>query len=321
MDLIYTDVRRNDVGVLKDYTFDLAYGVDENDFELTIDLNNHCCDTGSLVYVEGTEYGGVIDGLMVVTKDEKLTYRGRTWHGILASKVIEPNAGDDYLTMSGDVNKIIGDLIKKFGLDDLFVASKEASGLVVENYNFDRYVDMYTGITKMLDAISGKLKFAFSANSVVISAAPIVDYSKDEQFDNDLVEMQIEKTRSNVNHLICLGKGELAERTVVHLYLDAEGNISQTQTFVGFQEVAATYDYPNTESVEELVKNGTEKLKEYANADKVQMNFTAEDATYDVGDIIGAREIITGTVVTAKITKKIVTISQGEVNIQYKVGE
>jgi hypothetical protein len=34
---------------------------------------------------------------------------------------------------------------------------------------------------------------------------------------------------SGVNHLICLGSGELQNRIVVHLYVDADGNISQTQ--------------------------------------------------------------------------------------------
>ena len=321
MDLIYTDTRRTDVGVLKDYTLDLAFGADENDFELTIDLNNPCCEVDGLIYAEGTEYGGIIDGLLVDTANEKLSYVGRTWQGIIASKVIEPNEGEAYLVVSGDANKILGDLLARLALDNLFVASTEDSGLVIEGYKFDRYVDAYTAITKMLDAISGKLKFSALGNNVVISVIPIVDYSEDEQFDNDLVEMQIEKTKNTVNHLICLGKGELTDRTVVHLYVDADGTISQTQTFFGIQEITAIYDYPNAESVEELVNSGMEKLKELASTDKVNVEFTADEVTFDIGDIIGAKEIITGTIVTAKITKKIVTINQGEVNIQYKVGE
>lgn len=321
MDLIYTDILRQDAGVLKDYTLDLAYGVDENNFELVIDLNEHCCDADCLIYIEGTEYGGIIDGISVATAEDKLVYFGRTWQGILASKTIEPNEGEAYLTLSGDVNEVIAEVFARCGLDNLFVVSTEKSGLTVENYQFHRYVDVYTGIIKMLDGISGKLKFSFLDGLVVVHAEPSVDYSKDDLFDNDMVEMEIEKTKNTVNHIICLGKGELADRTVVHLYMNADGTISNTQTFFGLQEVTAIYDYPNAESVEELVKNGTEKFIELANTDKVQMDFTADDTTYDVGDIIGAKEIVTGTVASAKITKKIVTIRQGEVNIQYKVGE
>lgn len=321
MDLIYTDVSRRDVGVLKDYTFDLAFGSDENDFELVVDLNHHCCEPGCLVYIEGTEYGGIIDKLNVVTKDDKLTYKGRTWHGILASKIIEPFEGLAYAMYTGEANEIIGAVIDELGLSGLFEASSENSGLYLNDYAFDRYIDAYSGLTKMLATVSGKLKFKFTTDRVVLSALPIVDYSKDEQFDNDQVEMEIEKAYNTVNHLICLGTGELADRQVVHLYKDADGIISDKQAFFNLQEVTAVHDYPNAESLDELIKSGKEKLQEYSVADMVQLDFASEENIYDIGDIAGARELKTQTFVSEKITKKIVTISQGLVNIQYKVGE
>lgn len=333
MDLIYTDTTRRDVGVLHSYTLDLAFGADENDFELTIDLDNHCCEADYLVYIEGTEYGGIIDGLFVSTSENKLIYKGRTWHGILASKVIEPNSGEDYLIMSGDANEIIGQLLKRSGLDDLFVTPTEPSGIYVDNYKFGRYVDVYTGIVKMLVAVSGKLKLMFVDGVVVISALPSVDYSQNEQFDNDDVEMEIEKLHNSVNHIICIGKkGKDDEDNntnlpVVHLYKDNNGMFKQdVQTkFTGIHEIIGIYEYSSADDLDKLMEglaNGdTESLKKIITEDKVQINLSADDNTYDVGDIIGAQEIITGTSVTQRITKKIVTISQGEVNIQYKVGE
>lgn len=321
MDLIYTNRNREDVGVLKDYTFDLAFGSDENDFELTLDISNHCCESGCLVYIEGTEYGGIIDTLNITTKDDKLVYKGRTWHGILASKVITPDSGKAYLTISGEANSVIEDLLERIGLTELFEASEESSGVTISRYSFDRYTDAYSGITKMLANASAKLKLEFKTDKVVISAHPIVDYSRDEQFDNDQVEMNIEKADNTVNHLICLGKGELTERQVIHLYVDGNGSISETQSFTGLQEVTGVYDYPNAESLDELKKGGIERLKESANKDKVEMDFAAEEVIYDIGDIIGAKELITGIFATEKIIKKIVTITQGLVNIQYKVGE
>lgn len=321
MDLIYTDVNHDDVGVLKDYVFDLAFGTDENDFELTLDLKNHCCVADCLLYIENTEYGGIIDGIDVVTNEDKLTYTGRTWHGILESKVIEPPSGEAYYTVSGEANDVIGTLLQKIGLSDLFTASEKDSGLVINDYSFDRFIGAYTGIVKMLATVSGKLNFAFTGNKVVISVLPIVDYSKDEQFDNDCVEMEFEKTQNTVNHLICLGKGELTERQVIHLYMDENKNISKTQSLIGLKEVTAVLDFPNAESSEELEKKGTEKFQELAVNDKVQLNLVSEETVYDIGDIIGAKELITETTASAKITKKIVNISQGEINIQYKVGE
>lgn len=321
MDLIYANANGEDVGVLKDYTFDLAFGSDENDFELTLDVNHHCCGKSYLVYVEGTEYGGIIDKVNIVTKEDSLSYKGRTWHGIIGSKIISPDSGTAYLTVSGEANAVLKSLLERIGLTDLFVASDVNSGITIKNYSFDRYVNAYLGITKMLESASAKLKLTFMNGKVIVSASPIVDYSQDEQFDNDQVELDIEKTYNAVNHLICLGKGELENRQIVHLYVDASGNISEKQTLTGLQEVMDVYDYPNVESLDELKKGGKEKLKEYATEDKVQMDFVAEKTIYDIGDIIGAKEIRTGVFATEKITKKIVTINQGVVNINYKVGE
>lgn len=321
MDLIYTNTAHEDAGVLKDYRLDLAFGSDENDFELTLDANDHCCGTNCLVYIEGTEYGGIIDAINIVTGEDKLTYKGRTWHGILASKVIEPDLGASHLIVSGEVNMVIRDILDRIGLSDLFTTLEVDSGMRVDEYQFDRYIDAYSGINKMLATVSGKLKFAFTTDKVIISALPIVDYSQDEQFSNDNVEMEIEKRDNTVNHLICLGKGELAQREVIHLYRDASGNISEKQAYFGLQEITAVFDYPNAESTTELMKDGTEKLLEYASENSLRMDFAPEEATFDVGDIVGAMELITETFATEKITKKIVTIEHGSVNIQYKVGE
>lgn len=321
MDLIYTNKDREDVGVLLDYDFDLAFGSDENDFELTINANQHCCEAGCLIYMEGTEYGGIIDKMKITTKNQEMKYSGRTWHGILASKVIEPDAGEAYLIVSGEANEVIGTLLDRIGLADMFTVSTEDSGLTISNYKMNRYVDAYTGIVKMLATVSGKMKFTFTGGQVFISALSAVDYSQDEQFDNDQVEMQVEKSYNPVNHLICLGSGELTERQVVHLYTDADGNISTTQTFTGIDEVVDVYDYANAESLEDLIQGGMDKLKELASADTVKMDFDAESTVYDIGDIVGAKEIITGVAVKEKITKKIVTINKGQINIEYKVGE
>lgn len=321
MDLIYTNAAREDLGVLHDYTFDLAFGSDENDFELTVNSNNNCIEPSGLVYIEGTEYGGIVDGLKVVTKDEKLVYTGRTWHGILEKKILSPNQGSDYLTVSGEANTIIASLLNRIGLTALFSASTEDSGLKISNYSMERYVPAYTGIKKMLATVSGKLKFELKNGIVVVSALPAVDYSKDEQFDNDQVEMEIAKSFNFVNHLICLGSGELAERQIVHLYIDAEGNISEKQTFFGLDEVVAVYDYGNAKSIEELTEKGKEQLTSYASDGSVKMDFAAESTIYGIGDIVGAKETITGTFVKEKITKKIVTINKGETNIEYEVGE
>lgn len=321
MDLIYTNSRFEDMGVFHDYSFDLAFGKDENDFELTVDSQNHCCGAKSLVYIEGTEYGGIVDGIAVETSDNQIVYSGRTWHGMLETKVIEPDAGESHYIVSGEANTVISSLIERLGLFELFEASKENSGLMIKDYQFARYVDAYKGITDMLESASGKMRIIFKNGKAIISAFPIVDYSESEQIDNDSIDFKVEKTYNTVNHLICLGKGELTDRLIVHLYSDEKGNISENQFFFGIDEITKTYEQNNEEEREKLIESGTEKLKEYNSGGKVDMDFDTVENIYDVGDIVGAKEIITGVFVKEKIIKKIVTIEKGVAKIEYKVGE
>lgn len=321
MDLIYTNALKEDVGVLLDYDLDLAFGADENNFECTISSKSHCCEAGSLLYIDSTEYGGIIDGIQSRNDTEEVIYSGRTWQGILNSKVIEPDSGSAYLVLSGEANAVIGSLISRLGLSGLFTADTANSGLTIKSYQMNRYIEGYDGIRKMLKSVNGKLLFTFKQGKVVLSAVARHDYSADEEFDSDLVAFNIKKKYKTVNHLVCLGTGELIARTVLHLYADAEGNISQTQSLTGLEEYAAVFDYPNAESEEELLNSGIEELQSLWEPADLSIDFDATSDSYDIGDIVGAWDNITGISVAAEITKKIVTIKNGQTTISYKVGE
>ena len=314
MDLIYANSSREDIGVIPDYDFDLAFGSDENDFELTVSRNGHCCEAGHYIYIEGTEYGGIVDAITSDTATENVTYSGRTWHGILNSKILCPDAGESYLTVSGDANTILGTLLSRMGLTALFSASSAPSGINVSGYQFARYVSGYDGIRQMLKSVSAKLRVAYSGGSAVLSAAPIVDYTQDG-LDSDQLALKVKKTANKVNHLICLGSGELANRTVVHLYADASGNISQTQTFTGTAEYTAVYDYSNADDTAELIKGGTERLKELLQQDDLTVDVNEVDDPYDVGDIVGASDDVTGVTIAVPITKKIIRVQNGIVSV------
>lgn len=314
MDLIYANSSREDIGVIPDYDFDLAFGSDENDFELTVSRNDHCCEAGYYIYIEGTEYGGIVDAITSDTAAEDVTYSGRTWHGILNSKILCPDNGENYLTVSGDANTILGTLLSRMGLAALFSASSAPSGINVSGYQFARYVSGYDGIRQMLKSVSAKLRVAYSGGSAVLSAAPIVDYTQDG-LDSDQLALKVKKTANKVNHLICLGSGELANRTVIHLYADASGNISQTQTFTGTAEYTAVYDYSNAEDTAELIKGGTERLKELLQQDDLTVDVNEVDDPYDVGDIVGASDDVTGVTIAVPITKKIIRVQNGIVSV------
>lgn len=320
MDLIYMNNGREDQGILHDYRLDLAYGEDENNFELQIPASAHCCGAGFYLYIDGTEYGGVVDELGSDTNTEEVTYTGRTWHGLLNSKIIEPDAGADYLVLTGEANALLGALINRLGLSDLFTASKETSGLIISNYKMNRYIAAYDGIRKMLKTVGGKLRFTFADGKVHLSAHPRGDYTQDGELDSDQVDLKVKRHYRPVNHLICLGRGELSAREVIHLYVDASGNISKTQTFTGMDERTEVYDNANAESLEDLENGGIDRLKEGTLADEVEVAFDEDGDQYEIQDVVGATDNITGLTATAEITKKIVIIENGQITISYKVG-
>lgn len=315
MDLIYTNAARVDQGVLQDYELDLAFGADENNLECCVQAGSHCCESGSLLYMEGTEYGGIIDSIESKTDSKEVIYTGRTWHGILNSKVIQPDSGAAYLVLTGEANAVIADLLSRLALTDLFEASSEDSGLNIKNYKMNRYISGYDGILKMLKTVGGKLKLTFSGGKVVLSAAAVHDYTQDEEFDADQVPFRAKRNYKGVNHLICLGSGQLEERMVVHLYADKDGNISQEQTQFGLDEVCTIFEYSNIETEEELIQEGMEKFESLMASDEIAIDFDADSDTFDVGDIIGAVDNITGLSAYTTIAKKIVTIKNGKITI------
>lgn len=320
MDLIYANKNKEDIGVLHNYKLDMAYGFDENDFELSVNITNHVCGEGFLIYAEGTEYGGVIRRIKVKTATDELVYKGDTWHGILTKKILEPPAGEDYLICNGEANAVLAQLIDTMGLSGLYRAAGNNSGLTISGYQMHRYTNGYDGIKNMLSSVDGKLNITFKNGFVELSANPLVDYSQNDEFDSSQINFDVEKNYKKTNHVICLGQGDLKEREVMHLYADTAGNISETQTQFGLDEVSAVYENVNAATAEELKNGGIEFLQKAWDSDSLQVDFDA-NRVYDIGDIVGARENVTGIFVARPIIKKIVTIQNDEVKISHKVGE
>lgn len=319
MDLIHMNSAREDLGVLQDYKLDLAFGEDENDFELRLPVSEHCCSGGFYLYIEGTEYGGIVDDIKSDTAAQEVTYSGRTWHGLLNSKILEPDAGADYLVLTGEANAVIGSLIDRAGLSELFEASTEASGLHISGYQMNRYIAAYDGIRKMLATVAGKLRFTFTGGKVVLSAVPRGEYTEDGELDADLVAFKAWKHYHPVNHLICLGRGELADREVIHLYVDTSGQISKVQTFTGLEERVDVYDNPSAEALEELELGGIDRLKELALSDEIEVALDEDENQLDIQDRVRATDHVTGITATAEVVKKIVVIERGQVTISYEV--
>lgn len=317
VELIITGRNGIDRESIADYKLDAAWGADENDFELTVD---RLIDAGSYVYFDGGECGGVVDSLKDSLKDGRstLTYGGRTWHGMLANKILEPDKGKDYLTVSGTASTVIGSLISRVGLDGVFdaVDSPTAGAQTIKQYQFDRYTDCYTGLRKMCEANGLKLRLAYASGRVNIWAEPVAHYG--DSIDSDLIDFDASRTWRKPNHMIGLGKGELRNRIVSHWYADSKGNVTQTQTFKGLDEIAQVYDYSSAEA-DELAKNTKKKLQDLQSEGEVKVTVHEDSGiAFDVGDTVTARDNLTGITVNATISKKIVKVSDGVLSVDYE---
>lgn len=319
VELIITDSNHVDARSAADYTLDCAWGKEENDFELVLS-GASTIDAGAYVYIDGSECGGVVDTMedQLAAGVSTLTYGGRTWHGMLANKILEPDRGKDYLTVSGSASSVIGSLISRVGLDGVFnaVDSPTAGAQTIKSYQFDRYVDAYSGLRKMCAASGLKLRLACASGKVRVWAEPAAHYG--DSIDSDLIDFDATRTWRKPNHLIGLGKGDLAARVVVHWYADAKGNVSQTQSLRGVDEITQVYDYSNAETAE-LNQKTCEKLQDLQSEGEVKVTVHEDSGiVFDVGDTVTARDNLTGITVNASITKKIVKVSGGVLSVDYE---
>lgn len=321
-DVILADGKLTPHASISQVTLDWACGTDENDFELTIDDPDAPeIEHGWYFWIDGSDVGGrIIDRRVAVSGGvSTATWIGQSWTGMLAAKILQPDANQDYLTVSGKLPDILKNLLKRIGLDTVFtVDSSDASTLSNWMFQNPRYVDAYTGFRNLLASCGRRLDFQAKDNHILLGITPVGII--DNTIDSDLVDFKAETNRRTVNHLIGLGSQELKNRLVVNYFADATGVVSQTQTLVGADEVCATYDYSNAD-LSTLQSETKKHLQELQTGGSVEV--TLSDEVGDglrVDDKIVATDQASGVNVTAVVTKQIVKIDSGILTSTFEVG-
>lgn len=322
--MIVANEKGCELGVLKNYKeVEFSAGA-ENDFVITLKsqaVNKEFLWYESQVFIPGTEFGGIVKDIISLTKSKTVKFMGDTWRGMLSKKIISPPSGQDYLTVSGELNEVLRKMLKEhFG--DWFVVPEESTEVTV-NYQFNRYVTLLEGLTSLLESVNYKLSIKYiqgapgEAGYVEVSAAPINNYSEEEEYSQDCnIKMTVRDYRRGINHLICLGEGELKDRIRVDLYIQKDGSIGKTQYYKGLEERTDVYDYSSAD-VAELEEGGEKRLKELADYKEFDMNI--EKANLELGDIVSGRDHITGLYVVKPVIQKILKISTGKERIDYKL--
>ena len=316
MDLMYFRTRADgppDSGYLSYYEadFDISSDIEyvTNDFEIKMPLPESAeglyfaeNKVSTIVAVEGTEYGGIITGSSIDIEEGLITYTGRTWRGMLSQYIIEPPPGQDYRIVSGNLAVSIRTLPMNTMID---VEDTSYSG---NTFQFDRYITTFEGVSKLLAAADPDLRFAMSFSQTpgeytgrvtmeivkVRDLSSLVEVSQDF---NDKIGLKITRDHNTPRHLICLGRGELKDREVVHLYADEDWNI-QDASIAGAYPVE-TYDFSSSENLRD---DGIKHFKELiGNHEQIDVSIT--DLDVRLGDVISARDHLTGENVQAEINK------------------
>lgn len=321
-DVILADGKLTPHASVSQVTLDWACGTDENDFELTIDDPDAPeIERGWYFWLDGSDVGGrIVDRRVSVAGGTSTTiWIGQSWTGMLAAKILQPDANQDYLTVSGKLPDILKNLLKRIGLDTVFtVDSSDASTLSNWMFQNPRYVDAYTGLRTLLASCGRRLDFKASGNKILLGIVPVQTIAN--TIDSDLVDFKAETNRRAVNHLIGLGSQDLKNRLVVNCFADAKGAVSDKQTFSGVDEVCAIYDYSNADY--DALKSETKKhLQELQTGGSVEV--TLSDEVGDglrVDDKIVATDQASGVNVTAVVTKRVVKIDSGILTSTSEVG-
>ena len=330
MELTFTNERLEDVGLLDYSSADFAFGVDENDFDIVLARESGVPEDGAVIYDESGEVGGVVRGSSTESDSGLLHVVGDTWMGVLDSYVLMPPSGQAYFSVTGAVGQCARQLVARLGLEWLFSVSDRASSTVVSHtftgnrtdstqQDSGRYMGGWAALWQLLSDNRCKARFSWDpeAHKVSVIILPRGDRTDAESVAAGAAEVHVSR-RKPINHLVCLGQGDLAQRTVVHVYMDERGRIVSSKVLTGMDEIQAVYEDSGAEDQNALRKSGASKLKEYyADSQTVAINVANEDTVYEVGDLIGGTDIATGVQATATVSKKVLRFDGYKTTITY----
>lgn len=316
--MIWTDADGVDQGALLDYELDLAYGIGddpENDFSLT-PMDGTRLSEGCLWYVDGTPWGGVVDDCKFDTSTGLVSYHGRSLQGVLDGLVVCPPAGSEHYRMEGEANDAIAALLAHVGLSGAATVPAGGSGVTL-GHDLDRFCTAWEGLVDACREAGARPELRLERGTIVVTAVPRRTWGS--EVDSDLLDLSGTREWRPVNHLVCAGEGEGGERAVVHLYADAEGRVSRSQSLFGLDERAELYDYTSADEGE-LVERGTERLSDKQGDGEVEVTVKDGSLDMEVGDVAVGRASSLGLVVEAEVAKKIVRATGLTVAVSHEAG-
>lgn len=319
MELIVADSAGNTLFPISDFELDAdagwGDGVD-NTFDLVVrDPNVPLPEAAWRFFADGSEIGGRVEGFELKTgrNATELHWTGSTWTGVLAKRLLWPDSGQDYLTLSGDANAVLRTVIKRLDLASLFTVPDTAAGASV-NYQCSRdNPDAWTNLRLAMRSAGLRLDAKWVDGACRLQAVRVTDWRG--KVDSDLVSFDLTSDLLVTNHLKAAGKGELASREVVDVYADRYGNVGATKAMAGVFELEEYYDANNSEGGD-LRDQATDRLKDMQSEGGVKVT-VGEGVEFGLGDMVEARHYSPNVTVSVEISSKVTSATGAGASVTY----
>lgn len=303
-------------GNITGYSLDIAWGLSENNFELQTDA---VLRRGDFIWLDGMGAGGIVDSVGIVADNTLKTYKGRTWFAILADKIVEPPAGEDYRIVGGTAAQMLTQLVRSVGLQagqpgGLFTV-KDTGGASLGTFQVDRYVSLWSALVKICSQYQKKLAVYCDGSRLFLSLADPVTVSADER----TASLSIDSGTASPTHLIGLGSGKLAAREICHRYITPDGVITTSPPASGWQDITQTYEISDKKG-DDLVKATEKKLKELQSTGSGDIDFKGDARNVEPWDIINAQDWETGISLQTAVKKKVLKVAHNRQTVSLELG-
>ena len=319
MELIVADSAGKTLFPLADFELDMdsgwGDGVD-NTFDLIVrDASAPLPEAAWRVYADGTEMGGRVQRFELKTgrSSSVLHWTGSTWSGVLAKRLLWPDAGQDYLTLSGDANAVLRQAIERLGLRSFFSVPDGDAGVAV-SYRCSRDTpDAWTNLRLAMRSAGLRLDARWIDGACRLQAAKVTDWRG--RVDSDLVDFDLSSDLLVTNHLKAAGKGELASREVVDVYADNKSNVGTAKAMAGVFELEEYYDANNSEG-DDLRDQAVSRLEDMQTEGNVKVT-VGEGVSFGLGDVVEARHYSPNVTVSVEISSKVISATGAGASATY----
>ncbi|MBP3414741.1 MAG: hypothetical protein J6L81_06070, partial [Clostridia bacterium] len=159
------------------------------------------------------------------------------------------------------------------------------------------------------------LHLVFSHGQVNLSVRRTGDLSKvielSDEYDASVIS---QKRRGEYNHIVALGRGEMADRDIVEMWMLDDGTVTENALLdIPDEHELSTYiySYSAVETIGELRAAAKKKLLEFSPAGTMEITLSGDDTSLELMDRVAVRDCVTGLESILRVEEKRLHIDSG----------